>query len=77
MGLSPSANHMQAYMAVVNGETSGTQSLPSNEEEEPHSSPSNPHPGVRTPQHLQANLGDLADHELQQLMQDLCWEVAF
>ena len=72
----PSATHVRVYMAAVGGEPSSTQPLPSNGEEEPHLSPSNPHPGGRTPQHLQANLGDLADNELCQLMEDLCWEVA-
>ena len=72
----PSAAHMHAYIAAVNGEPSGAQPPPSDEEEEPHSSLSNPHPGGRTPQHLQANLGDLADNELWQLMEDLHGEVA-
>ena len=36
----------------------------------------NPHPGGGTPNHLQADLGDLANHKLQQLMEDLHWEVA-
>ena len=72
----PSANHVRAYMAVVGGDPSGTQPPPSDGEEEPHLSPSNPHLGGRTPQHLQANLGDLADNEFCQLMEDLCWKVA-
>ena len=67
----PSAAHVRAYMAVVNGEPSGTQSLPSDGEEEPHLSPGDPHPGWRTLQQLQANLGDLTDGELWQLMEDL------
>ena len=71
----PSAAHVRAYMAVVNGEPFGAQPPPSDGEEEPHSSPSNPHLSGRTPQ-LQVNLGDLADDELQQLMEDLHWEVA-
>ena len=64
-------------MTVLNVEPSGAQPLPSNRGEEPHSSPGNPNPGGRTPQQLQANLGDLADDELQQLMEDLHQEVAF
>ena len=72
----PSATHMRAYMAVVGGEPSGTQSPPSDREEEPHISPNNPHPSGRTPQHLQANLRDLADNELHQLMEDLHQKVA-
>ena len=70
-----SATHVRTYMAVVNGDPSGTQCPPSNGEEEPHSSPSDPHPGGRTLQQLQANHRDLADDELQQLMEDLCQEV--
>ena len=60
----PSATHVRAYMAAVNGEPSGIQPPPSSGEEEPHLSPSNSHLGGRTPQHLQANLGDLTDNEL-------------
>ena len=71
----PSANHVRCYMAVV-GEPSGTQPPPSDGEEEHHLSPSNTHPGGRTPHHLQANFGDLVDNELCQLMEDLHWEVA-
>ena len=71
-----SAIHVRAYMVVVNEEPSGSQPLPSDREEEPHSSPSNSHPGGRTPQHLKANLGDLMDNELWQLMEELCREIA-
>ena len=60
----PSATHVRAYMAGVNGEPSGIQPLPPNREEEPPFPLSNPHLGGRTPQHLQANLGDLTDNEL-------------
>ena len=68
--------HDEAYMAVVNGEPSGTQPLPSDGKEEPCLSPSNPHPGGRTLQQLQANLKDLADNELQQLMEELHREIS-
>ena len=37
-----SATHVRAYIAVVGGEPSGTQPPPSDGEEEPHLSPSNP-----------------------------------
>ena len=60
----PSTAHVQDYMATVTWEPSGTQAPPSDDEEEPHLSPSNPHPGRRTLQQLQANLGDLMDNEL-------------
>ena len=38
----PSATHVRAYMAVVNGEPSSIQPLPSDGEGEPHSPPRNP-----------------------------------
>ena len=69
----PSATHQRAYMAVENGEPSSIQPLPSDGEEELHLPPSNPHLGGRALQHLQANLGDLADNELPQLMEELHW----
>ena len=71
----PSATHVRAYIASINGEPSSTQPPPSNGEDEPNSSTSNPHVGGRTPQQLQANLGDLADDEWKQLMEDLHREV--
>ena len=71
----PSSNHMRVYMAVVTGKPSGIQPPPSNGEEEPHTSPSNPHLGGRSPQHLKANLGNLRGNELQQLMEELCREI--
>ena len=42
---------------------------------EQHLPAENPHLGGKTLHHLQADLGDLADQELCQLMEDLCWEV--
>ena len=62
----------EAYMAMLTREPSGTQPLPSDGEEQPHLSPSNPHLGGRTPQNLQVNLWDLTDDELWQLMEELC-----
>ena len=73
---SPSATHVRAYMVVVNGEPSGTQPPTPDSEEELHMSPSDHHPGGRTPHQLQTNLGGLGDDELWQLMEDLCQEVA-
>ena len=55
----PSATHVQAYMAVVNGEPSGAQCLSSNEEEEPPAPPSNPHSGGRTHNTCKQTLGTL------------------
>ena len=71
----PSMTHMRAYMAVVSGEPSRTWPPPSEGEEELHLPTGNPLPPEGMPQHLQVNLGDLADSELCQLMEDLCWEV--
>ena len=66
---------VMAYMAVVNGESSGTQPPTPDREEGPQLSPNDLHPGGRTPHQLQVNLGNLADDGLWQLMKDLCWEV--
>ena len=71
-----STAHMMAYMAVVGVEPSRTQPPPSKGEEELHSPTGNPHLGGGTLQHLQADLGDLADNKLHQLMENLCQEVA-
>ena len=60
----PSATHVWAYMTAVTGEPSGAQLPHSNGEEELHLSPSNPHLGGGTPQHVQANLGNLTDKKL-------------
>ena len=72
----PSATHVRAYMAAVTGKPSSAQPPPSDGEEKPHLSPGNPHLDGRTLQHLQANLGDLVDNELQQLMKELHREIA-
>ena len=64
----PSATHMSR-------QPSRTQPPPSEGEEELHSPAGNPHLGGGTLQCLPADLGDLADDELCQLMEDLCWEV--
>ena len=71
----PSTTYVRAYMTAVTGEPSSIQPSPSDGEDEPHTSPSNPHTGGRTLQHLQANLEDLADNELQQLMEEHCREI--
>ena len=67
----PSKAHIRAYMIAVDGKPSGTQTPPL-EGEENH----NPYPGGETLHHLQAALGDLADQEIQQLLEDFCWNVA-
>ena len=60
-------------MAVVDGEPLGTQHPTPNGEGNPQQSPNDHHPGGSTLCQLQVNLEDLADDELQQLMEDLCW----
>ena len=72
----PSATYVMAYMVVTDGEPSGTQHPTPDREGDHHLSNSDPDLGGRTQCQLQVNLGDLADSELQQLMEDLCWEVA-
>ena len=67
--------HMRAYMTAVGSEPSRTQAPPLEGEWEPHSPAENPHLGVETLHHCQADLGDLADQEMYQLIEDLTWEV--
>ena len=67
---------MRAYVAVRDGEPSGTHSLTPDRQEVPQPPPSNPHPDGRTPHQFQVDLGDLGDAQLRQLMEDLCQEVA-
>ena len=66
---------MRAYMTTVGGKPSRTQAPTLEGEEEQHLPAENPHPGGETLHHIQADLGDLADQELCQLLEDLCWEV--
>ena len=54
--------HVWAYMTMMGGE-------------EPHSVTDNSHSGGETLHCLQAERGNLEDHELHQLLEDLCWEV--
>ena len=67
--MAPSEAHIKAYLAM-------SHSNPSNGEGEPHTSPQPTPPSWGTPHHLQAELGDLANHELHQLMEDLTQEIA-
>ena len=71
----PSKAHIRAYMTTVDGKPSGTQAPPLEEDGEPHSPAKNSHAGGVTLHNLQADLGDLTDQELHQLLEDLCWEV--
>ena len=45
----PSATHVRAYMAVMDGEPSGTPHPTPDREADPQLSPRDPHPGGRTP----------------------------
>ena len=73
---SPSTAHVRVYVAVGDGEPSGTQSLTPDREEVPQPSPSNPHLDGRTQHQFQMDLGDLGDAQLRQLKKDICQEVA-
>ena len=76
MAMTPSEIHVREYMRAVGGDPSKLQSPSSEEEGEPHSPTDNPPPNGGTPQHLQAELDDLTDHELHQLVEDICQEIA-
>ena len=73
--VAPSETHVKAYIIAVGGDSLKLQSPPSEEEGEPHSPHDNPHPSGETPCHLQAELGNFTDHELHQLVEDLCQEI--
>ena len=60
----PTSAHMRAYMAVMDGEPTGSHHPTPDREGNPQHSPSDYHPGGCTPCQMQANLGDLADDEL-------------
>ena len=70
--VAPLETHVKAYIIAVGGDSSKLQSSPSEEEGEPHSPHDNPHPSGEMSHHLQAELGNLANHELCQLVEDLC-----
>ena len=61
---------------MLGGEASTTQPSPSDGEEELHSLAHNPYPPEGMLKCLQADLGDLADGDLHELMEDLHQEVA-
>ena len=72
----PSEAHIRAYMTAVGGKHSGTQAPPLEGEGEPHSPAENSYPDGDTLHFLQVDLGDLADQELHELLEDLCQDVA-
>ena len=75
--VAPSETHVKAYITyiAVGLDSSKLQSPPLEEEGEPHSPPDNPHPSGKTLCHLQVELGNLAHHELCQLVEDLHQEI--
>ena len=66
--MAPSEAHVTVYLAMAHLN-------PSNGESEPHTPPQQTPPSGRTLHHLQVELGDLADHELHQLVEDLTQEI--
>ena len=73
--VAPSETHVKAYIMAVGGDSSKLQSPPLEEEGEPRLHPDNPHTSGETLLHLQVELGDLDDHELHQLVEDLHQEI--
>ena len=67
--MAPLEAHVTVYLAT-------SHSNPSNGEKESHTPPQQTPPSGGTPHHLQVELGDLANHELNQLMEDLTEEIA-
>ena len=66
----PSASHVRAYIVVLDGEPSDAQHPTPDRERIPHHSPMTITWVGVPPCQLQANLGDLADDKLQQLIED-------
>ena len=73
--MAPSELHIRAYITMVGGDHSKLWSLPLEGKDDPHSPTGNLNPGGGTPCCLQAEIGNLADQELHQLMEDLCQEI--
>ena len=74
--VAPLEHHIEVYIAIVGGDHSKLWSLPSEGEGDPHSPTGNPHLDGNTLHLLQAELGDLVDQELWQLVVDLHQEIA-
>ena len=66
--MAPSEAHTKAYLAT-------SHLNPSNGEEEPHTPPQQTPPSRGMLHLLEVELGDLADYELHQLMEDLTQEI--
>ena len=67
--MAPSEANVMAYIVM-------SHKSPSNREKELQTPPQQTPPSGGTPHHLQAELGDLDDHEMHQLMEDLTQEIA-
>ena len=67
--MAPSEAHVTAYLATLH-------SNPSNGEREPHTPPQQTPPSGGTLHHLRVERGDLANHDLHQLVEDLTQEIA-
>ena len=74
--VAPTEPHIRAYITIGGSYPSKPWSLYSEEEADTNSPTGNPHWGGGTLQCLQAELGDLTDQELWQLMEDLHQEIA-
>ena len=66
--MAPTEAHVATFTAMW-------QSNPTTRDGEPHTSPYQTPPSEETPCHLHAQLGDLNDSELQQLIKDLSQEI--
>ena len=73
--IAPLEHHIRAYIAIVGGDPSKPRSLPSERKGDSHSPTGNPHLGGGTLHCLQAELDNLADQGLHQLMEDLYQEI--
>ena len=73
--MAPLEHHIEVYLTIAGDGHSKLQSPPSEGEGNPHSLTGNPHPGGNTPHCLQADLGNLTDQKLWQLMEDLHQEI--
>ena len=65
--MTPLEAHVTAYIVTLH-------THPPNRERELYTPPQQTSPSGGTPHHLQAELGDLANHELHQLIEDLTQE---
>ena len=74
--MAPSEIHIKAYVRAVGGDPSKLHLYPQKRRGKLHSPTDNPHPSGETPWYLQAELGNLADHELCEPVEDLCQEIA-